>query len=84
MSSSGKHGRIYGSPRVIGRRIALKMAGNGVNVAINYVQNETAAADTLAEVRERGADGFIVQADVSHLDSIGRVLGQGESGLGFT
>ena len=65
MSSNGKHALITGGSRGIGRGIALKLAENGVNVAINYVQNETAALDTLAKVRERGADGFVVQADVS-------------------
>ena len=65
MSTERKHALITGSSRGIGRGIALKMAENGVNVAINYVQNEKAALDTLAQVRERGADGFIVQADVS-------------------
>ena len=56
MSSTRKHALITGSSRGIGRGIALKLAENGVNVAINYVQNEKAATDTLAQVRERCAD----------------------------
>ena len=60
MSLEGKHALITGGSRGIGRGIALKLAESGVNVAINYVQNKTAASDTLAQVRERGADGFIV------------------------
>ncbi len=79
MSSNGKHALITGSSRGIGKGIALKLAENGVNVAINYVQNESAALDTLAQVRERGADGFIVQADVSRPDSIKEMLGKVES-----
>ncbi len=64
MSLSGKHALITGSSRGIGRGIALKLADHGVNVAVHYYQNEAAALDTLAQVRERGADGFAVQADV--------------------
>ena len=79
MSSNGKHALITGSSRGIGRGIALRLAENGVNVAINYVQNESAAMDTLAQVRERGADGFLVQADVSRPDSIKEMLGKVES-----
>ena len=79
MSSNGKHALITGSSRGIGRGIALRLAENGVNVAINYVQNKSAAEDTLAQVRERGADGFIVQADVSRPDSIKEMLGKVES-----
>ncbi len=79
MSLEGKHALITGGSRGIGRGIALKLAESGVNVAINYVQNKTAASDTLAQVRERGADGFIVQADVSRPENIKEVLNRVES-----
>ena len=65
MTLQGKHALITGSSRGIRPGIALKLAQSGVNVAINYYQNEAAANDTLARVRENGADGFVVQADVS-------------------
>src|SRR5438105_11705570 len=64
MSLSGKHALITGSSRGIGRGIALKLADHGTNVAVHYYQNEAAASDTLAQMRERGANGFVVQADV--------------------
>lgn len=54
MSLSGKHALITGSSRGIGRGIALKLAEHGVNVTVHYYQNEAAALDTLAQVRERG------------------------------
>jgi NAD(P)-dependent dehydrogenase (short-subunit alcohol dehydrogenase family) len=65
MSLKGKHALITGSSRGIGRGIALKLAQEGVEVAVHYYQNEAAAKDTLAKVRELGSDGFVVQADVS-------------------
>lgn len=74
MSLKGKHALITGSSRGIGRGIALKLAEHGVNVAVHYYQNEAAAADTLKQVRERGADGFIVQADVLRAEEIARTL----------
>jgi NAD(P)-dependent dehydrogenase (short-subunit alcohol dehydrogenase family) len=64
MSLNGKHALITGSSRGIGRGIALKLAASGVKVAIHYYQNEAAANDTLAQVRKRGSDGLVVQADV--------------------
>src|SRR5436309_11892079 len=64
MSLKGKHALVTGSSRGIGRGIALKLGENGVKVAIHYVQNESAARNTLDEVRKRGGDGFMVQADV--------------------
>ena len=45
--------------RRIGRGIALKLAENGVNVGVHYYRNESAAKDTLEEVRKRGSDGFL-------------------------
>ena len=70
MSLNGKHALITGSSRGIGRGIALKLAENGVKLAIHYYQNEPAASDTLGEVRNRGSDGFLVQADVSDPEQI--------------
>ncbi|MCB0212554.1 MAG: SDR family oxidoreductase [Anaerolineae bacterium] len=70
MSFNGKHALITGSSRGIGRGITLKLAEMGAKVAVHYYQNEAAANDTLAKVRERGADGFIIQADVSQPDDI--------------
>ncbi|MFN2513565.1 MAG: SDR family oxidoreductase [Pyrinomonadaceae bacterium] len=74
MSLDGKHALITGSSRGIGRGIALKLAEKGVRVAINYFQNEAAANDTLAKVKELGSDGFLIQADVSRPDDISRMF----------
>jgi NAD(P)-dependent dehydrogenase (short-subunit alcohol dehydrogenase family) len=74
MTVHGKHALITGSSRGIGRGIALKLAEQGVKIAINYYKNEAAAKDTLARVRERGSDGFIVQADVCHPEEITRMF----------
>ena len=64
MASNNRQALITGSSRGIGRGIALALADDKVNVAVHYYQNEAAANDTLAEVRKRGSDGFVVQADV--------------------
>jgi NAD(P)-dependent dehydrogenase (short-subunit alcohol dehydrogenase family) len=82
MQPNGKHALITGSSRGIGRGIALKLAENGANVAINYYQNEPAAQSTLAEVRELGADGFIIQADISRPEDITRLFKQVEVEFG--
>lgn len=47
MLPNGKHALIAGSSRGIGRVIALKLEEKGIEVAINYYQNETAANNTL-------------------------------------
>ena len=70
MSLNGKHALITGSSRGIGRGIALKLAASGVKVAIHYYQNEAAANDTLGQVRKRGSDGLVVQANVMRPEQI--------------
>src|SRR5438046_3528950 len=70
MALDGKYALITGSSRGIGRGIALALAESGVNVAIHYFQNQGAAIETLGQIRKRGADGFLVQADVMHPDQI--------------
>src|SRR6266705_1278045 len=76
MSLKGKHALITGSSRGIGRGIALKLAESGAKVAVHYYQNERAANDTLARVRDRGSDGLLVQADVSRPEEITRMFGK--------
>ena len=70
MSLEGKHALITGSSRGIGRGIALKLAASHARVAVHYYQNETAAKDTLAQIRKLGSDGFVVQGDVSQTAEI--------------
>src|SRR6266446_6656705 len=68
MSLKGKYALITGSSRGIGRAIALKLAECGAKIGVHYYKNIDAANDTLAKVRERRSDGFIVQADVNRSD----------------
>jgi NAD(P)-dependent dehydrogenase (short-subunit alcohol dehydrogenase family) len=82
MSLQGKYALVTGSSRGIGRGIALQLAKRGVRVAINYRQNEAAANATLAQVRERGSDAFIVQADVARPEDVRRMISRVQAEFG--
>jgi enoyl-[acyl-carrier protein] reductase III len=76
MALDGKYALVTGSSRGIGRGIAFALAEDGVKVGVHYFQNEPAAKETLAEVRKRGSDGFLVQADVTRPDQITEMFRQ--------
>jgi len=74
MSLEGKYALVTGSSRGIGRGIALALAERGVDVAVHYYQNEAAANETLAMIRDRGAAGLVIQADIIHPEEISRMV----------
>ena len=74
MPLQGKHALITGSSRGIGRGIALKLAEHGVNVAVHYHTQADAANETLAQVKAHGAEGCLIQADVTRPEEISRMF----------
>jgi NAD(P)-dependent dehydrogenase (short-subunit alcohol dehydrogenase family) len=82
MSLKGKFALITGSSRGIGRGIALKLAESGVNIAVHYFQNEVAAKETLAMVRDRGSQGLILKADTTKHDQTASLVKKAHSDFG--
>jgi NAD(P)-dependent dehydrogenase (short-subunit alcohol dehydrogenase family) len=82
MSLAGKCALITGGSRGIGRGIALKLAEHRARVCINYVENESAANDTLAQVRQRGSDGFTLRADVTQMDQVSAMFSKVKAEFG--
>jgi enoyl-[acyl-carrier protein] reductase III len=74
MPLQGKHALITGSSRGIGRGIALKLAAHGVNIAVHYHTQAEAANETLAQVKAYGAEGCLIQADVTRPEEISRMF----------
>lgn len=56
---------VTGGSRGIGRAIAIKLAEEGATVIIHYVTSDSAARDTLDEIRSVGGDGYLVKADLA-------------------
>ena len=82
MSLKGKHALVTGASRGIGRGIALKLAESGARIAVHYYANQAAAKETLDRVRKHGADGILVQADVSRVEDVGRMFAEVRKAFG--
>jgi enoyl-[acyl-carrier protein] reductase III len=67
---------ITGSGRGIGRAIALKLASEGADIAINYFRNRTSAEDTAQAVRALGRKAIVVKANIGELDELSRLFDQ--------
>ena len=50
----GKTALITGGTRGIGRAIALRLAGQGATVILNYLRNKRAAEETSAAIQALG------------------------------
>ncbi len=61
----GKIALITGASRGIGRGIALELAREGADVAVNYRRDADAAAQTARDIEALGCKAVALQADVS-------------------
>ncbi len=72
----GKKALVTGSSRGIGRGIALALAKQGADVAINYRSEKKEAEGVAAQIKKMKRDSFPVQADVSSVDEVIRMFGE--------
>lgn len=65
---------ITGSSRGIGAAIAVKMAGAGAKVIVNYAGGKEAAEEVVNQIKVAGGDAIALQADVSKSDEVKRMF----------
>jgi enoyl-[acyl-carrier protein] reductase III len=78
----GKTAVVTGSGRGIGRAIALRLAGLGADVVINFFRNRAPAAETAQAIEALGRKAVVVKADVGEMDGIEALIGAAERELG--
>ena len=65
---------VTGGSRGIGRAIALELARAGAKVVVNYAGHGEKAEETLSLIQEVGGEALAVQADVSQVEDVERLI----------
>lgn len=66
MKLEGRTALVTGASRGIGRAIALALAQEGADVAINYMSSEAPARELAKDITELGRRAIVVRADVGN------------------
>lgn len=64
---------ITGGSRGIGRAISLRLARDGVRVAVHYGRNDEAAKQTVADIEAFGGQAFAIKAELSEPGAVARL-----------
>ncbi|MCK1992511.1 3-oxoacyl-[acyl-carrier-protein] reductase [Peribacillus muralis] len=70
MILKGKKAIVTGASRGIGREVALELALQGADVAINYSGSEAKANEVVDEIKALGREAFAIQCDVANGESV--------------
>jgi 3-oxoacyl-[acyl-carrier protein] reductase len=74
MNLEGKAALVTGASRGIGREIALELARQGANVAVNFAGNEAKANEVVDEIKALGKDAFAIKCDVSKTEEVSSMV----------
>lgn len=69
-SAASRVALVTGGSRGIGRAVAERLGAAGHKVAVNYVANEAAAADTVAAIEAAGGTAMAFAADVGDTTAV--------------
>lgn len=78
----GKNAIVTGGSLGIGTAIALDLARNGANVAINYRRHDKEAKDVVAQIEKMGRKGLAVKADVSSFEDARKMVAEVKDNFG--
>lgn len=67
---SGKTAIVTGASRGIGRACAVRLAGLGATVVVNYLNSTEGASATVSIIQQNGGNAIAIRADVSSRDDI--------------
>lgn len=82
MTLTGKRALVTGGSKGVGAGIALELARQGADVAINYHSDEQGAADIARQAGDFGRKAITVGGDVGQVADCQRIVQEAAAGLG--
>ncbi len=82
MKLEGKRALVTGSDQGIGQAIAIRLAAEGADVAINFRKNREGADETRARIAALGRRCAAIQADVGKVEDAIRLVNESVAALG--
>ena len=79
---AGKVAVVTGSSRGIGRGIALRLAQEGADVAVNYSRSAQEADEVAGQIKAMGRKVIVVQADMAKVAEVRRLVSEAIDKLG--
>lgn len=70
----GKIALVTGSGRGIGKTIALRLAAEGADIAVNYFRNRLPAEETASAIQDLGRRAVAIRADVGQPDDLEKLI----------
>ena len=74
MAPNGRVALVTGGSRGIGRAIALRLAGEGVIVAVHYNSSEEKAGKVVREIEENGGKAISCRAEISDSNAVTKMF----------
>jgi len=71
---AGKVGLVTGAGKRLGRAVALRLAEEGMDVAVHYRESAKDAAEVVGNIQEMGQKAVAIQASLLSVDEIRRML----------
>ncbi|MGP7817544.1 3-oxoacyl-[acyl-carrier-protein] reductase [Niallia sp. 01092] len=76
MKLAGKTALVTGASRGIGKSIALELAKQGANIAVNFAGSVDRANEVVQEIKNLGREAIAIQCDVSNGDAVADMIKQ--------